>query len=68
MAGVQDGLSRFADGGGAFGELEHAGPLRALAAFLRWQSAVGVYFLLESPEERFSCRARAGTSVRGARP
>src|ERR1700728_1697405 len=31
-------------GGGAFGELEHVGPLRvlgALAAFLRWQSAVG---------------------------
>jgi hypothetical protein len=62
MAVVQDELPRFTGDGGVFGELEHGGPLRmvgSLAAFLRWQRAVGVYFLLEPLEERFSCRELA---------
>jgi hypothetical protein len=61
MAVVQDELPRFT-GGGVFGELEHVGPHRvvgALAAFQRWQRGVGVYFLLEPLEERFSYRELA---------
>lgn len=42
--------------------------LGALSALLGWQRAIGVYRLLESPDEGFSRRARAGGAVVRAGP